>query len=51
MKEYFVDNTLRKLARLGYIERKQNGWQYHYRVKIEFGEKERKRIAQEFRKV
>ena len=51
MKEYFVENTLRKLARLGYIERKQNGWQYHYRVKIEFGEKERKRIAQEFRKV
>ena len=51
MKEYFVENTLRKLARLGYIERKQKGWQYQYRVKIEFGEKERKRIAEEFRKV
>jgi hypothetical protein len=51
MKEYFVENTLRKLARLGYIERKQNGWKYNFRVFIEFGDKEREKIAQEFRKI
>jgi len=51
MKEYFVENTLRKLARLGYIERKQNGWKYNFRVKLEFGEKEREKIAEEFRKI
>jgi len=51
MKEYFVENTLRKLARQGYIERKQNGWQYNYRLRIEFGDKERKKIAAEFRRI
>lgn len=51
MKEYLVENTLRKLARQGYIERKQNGWKYNYRVRIEFGEKERRKIAAEFRKI
>ena len=51
MKEYFVENTLRKLARQGYIERKQNGWKYNYRVRIEFGEMERRKIAKEFRKI
>ena len=51
MKEYFVENTLRKLARQGYIERKHNGWQYNYRVRIEFGEKERQKIAEELRRI
>jgi hypothetical protein len=51
MKEYLVENTLRKLSRQGYIERKHNGWQYNYRVRIEFGEKERKKIAEEFRRI
>ncbi|NPD88558.1 MAG: hypothetical protein HGN29_07530 [Asgard group archaeon] len=51
MKEYFVENTIRKLVRQGYIERKQNEWKYNYRVRIEFGEKERRKIAREFRKI
>ncbi len=51
MKEYLVDNSLRKLTRLGYIKRKQNEWEYNYRTNIEFGDEERDKIVEEFKKV
>lgn len=51
MKEYLVDTSLRKLHKYGYLKRKQNKWSYNYRTLIEFGEEERKKIAEEFRKI
>jgi len=51
MKEYLVDASLRRLLRFGYLQRKQNEWLYNYRTLIEFGEEERKKIAEEFRKI
>ncbi|MCG3216097.1 MAG: hypothetical protein KAS63_05250 [Candidatus Heimdallarchaeota archaeon] len=51
MKEYLVDTSLRKLSRFGYLQRIQNEWSYNYRTLIEFGEEERKKIAEEFRRI
>ncbi len=51
MKEYLVDTSLRKLHKFGYLKRKQTKWTYNYRTLIEFGEEERKKIAEEFRKI
>jgi len=51
MKEYLVENSLRRLTRLGYIKKKQSEWDYNYRTFIEFGEEERERIVEEFRRI
>ena len=51
MKEYLVDNSLRTLTRLGYIKKQQNEWEYNYRTYIEFGDEERKKIVEEFRRI
>lgn len=49
MKEYAVELGLRNLIKMGYIKRKNNFWIYNYRIKIEYGRDERKKIAEEFR--
>jgi hypothetical protein len=49
MKDYLVDNSLRNLSRMGYIQRKKNFWSYNYRTEIEYGPEERQNIAEEFR--
>ncbi|MHA1223455.1 MAG: hypothetical protein ACTSSG_02085 [Candidatus Heimdallarchaeaceae archaeon] len=51
MKEYLVEQSLRKLAKLGYLKRHRNEWSYSYRALIEFGQDERKKIAEEFRSI
>ena len=51
MKEYLVDNSLRNLTKLGYIKKQKNEWHYNYRTFIEFGEEERNKIVEEFRKI
>ena len=49
MKDYLVDNSLRNLVRMGYIQRKKNAWIYNYRMEIEYGPEERQNIAEEFK--
>ena len=49
MKEYLVDISLRSLVKKGYLNRKKNVWSYNYRTEIEYGQDERKKIAEEFR--
>ena len=49
MKEYLIDLGLRNLVKLGYIQRKNNSWIYGYRILIEYGNNERKKISEEFR--
>ncbi len=51
MKEYLVEQSLRNLAKLGYIQRKNNSWQYNYRTLIEYGSEERQKIIEEFRNI
>jgi hypothetical protein len=51
MKEYQVDMCLRNLTQQGYIKKQGNVWAYNYRTTIEFGEEERRRITEEFRKI
>jgi hypothetical protein len=51
MKAYQVDLCLRKLTQQGYIKRHQNVLSYNYRTLVEYGEEERRKIAEEFRKV
>ncbi|MHA1691160.1 MAG: hypothetical protein ACTSU7_05955 [Candidatus Heimdallarchaeaceae archaeon] len=51
MKAYQVDLCLRKLTQQGYIKKQYNVWYYNYRTLIEFGEEERRKITEEFRKI
>ncbi|MCK5409170.1 MAG: hypothetical protein KAJ30_02810 [Candidatus Heimdallarchaeota archaeon] len=51
MKAYQVDLCLRKLIQQGYIKRHQNVLSYNYRTLVEYGEEERRKIAEEFRKI
>ena len=51
MKEYQVDNSLRRLIQQGYLKRDHNVWSYNYRTLVEFGKEERKKIVEEFRKL
>ena len=51
MKAYQVDLCLRKLAQQGYIKKQHNIWSYNYRTIVEFGEEERRKITEEFRKI
>jgi hypothetical protein len=51
MKEYLVENSLRRLSRLGYIKKNHSVWEYNYRTYIEFGEEEREKIVKEFRRI
>jgi hypothetical protein len=51
MKAYQVDLCLRKLTQQGYIKRHQNVLSYNYRTLVEYGEEERRKIAEEFRKI
>lgn len=51
MKAYQVDLCLRKLTQQGYIKKLNNVWSYNYRTLVEFGEEERRKITEEFRKI
>ncbi|MCK5141208.1 MAG: hypothetical protein KAQ70_03360 [Candidatus Heimdallarchaeota archaeon] len=51
IKAYQVDLCLRKLTQQGYIKRHQNVLSYNYRTLVEYGEEERRKIAEEFRKI
>ncbi len=51
MKAYQVDLCLRKLVQQGYIKKLRNDWSYNYRTIVEFGEEERRKITEEFRKI
>ncbi len=51
MKAYQVDLCLRKLVQQGYIKKLHNVWSYNYRTLVEFGEEERRKITEEFRKI
>ncbi len=51
MKAYQVDLCLRKLVQQGYIKKLHNVWSYNYRTIVEFGEEERRKITEEFRKI
>lgn len=51
MKAYQVDICLRKLTQQGYIKKLHNDWSYNYRTLVEFGEEERRKITEEFRKI
>ncbi|MHA1200925.1 MAG: hypothetical protein ACTSQ4_00190 [Candidatus Heimdallarchaeaceae archaeon] len=51
MKAYQVDICLRKLVQQGYIKKLHNDWSYNYRTLVEFGEEERRKITEEFRKI
>ncbi|GAI77564.1 unnamed protein product [marine sediment metagenome] len=51
MKAYQVDLCLRKLTQQGYLKKQQNVWSYNYRTLVEFGDEERRKITEEFRKI